>query len=259
MTSILGFVNRLRQQTWPPTATKDAQPLRFGIISAANIAPMAFLTPAISHPEVVVTAVAARDPAKAAAFAKKHNIPKVKESYQALLDDPEVDCVYVPLPNGLHYEWALRALKAGKHVYLEKPGTSNAVEAEKLFRNPLLQITGEPGAPVLLEATHSWFHPAWARFMSLVTPAEIETATATMLVPSGIIADNDIRYDYALAGGAMMDTGPYTMGALRLAFGGDLPVRCEGATWEPPLLRAKGGWATWMARTRHAFGSPTAG
>ncbi|KXJ85772.1 hypothetical protein Micbo1qcDRAFT_190858 [Microdochium bolleyi] len=231
MASILGFFNRVRQQYSPPAATKDPHPLRFGIMSAANIAPMAFLTPAISHPEVVVTAVAARDPAKAAAFAKKHKIPKVKQSYQDLLDDPDIDCVYIPLPNGLHYEWALRALRAGKHVLLEKPGTSNAIEAEKLFRHPLLS---EPGAPVLLEATHSWFHPAWARFMSFVDSAEIDKARATMMAPAGFIADDDIRFDYDLAGGAMMDTGPYTLGCLRLAFGGELPAKCEKASWEPP-------------------------
>ncbi|KAH7024971.1 uncharacterized protein B0I36DRAFT_366869 [Microdochium trichocladiopsis] len=230
MASIVGFLSRNWQFFSPPTVPKGPQPLRFGVISAANIVPMAFLSPASTHPEVVVTAVAARDPARAAAFAKKHKIPNVKESYQALLDDPDIDCVYIPLPNGLHYEWAVRALRAGKHVYLEKPAVSNAIEAEKLFNSPLLK---DPGAPVLLEAAHSWFYPAWSRFMSFVDPAGIERATSNMLVPTGFIADSDIRYDYALAGGAMMDTGPYTMGALRLAFGGGVPVSCEKAEWKP--------------------------
>lgn len=230
MTSIVGFLSRGWQLLSPPATPKNPEPLRFGIISAANIVPMAFLTPASTHPDITVAAIAARDPARAAAFAKKHNIPTVHFTYQALLDDPDIDAVYIPLPNGLHYEWTLRALKAGKHVYLEKPAFSNAIEAEKLFSSDVLK---GPGAPVLMEAAHSWFHPAWTRFMSFVDPQEIRTATSIMMVPSGAIADDDIRYDYDLAGGAMMDTGPYTMGSLRLAFGGEIPVQCEKAEWSP--------------------------
>lgn len=84
-----------------------------------------------------------------------------------------------------------------------------------------------------MEAAHSWFHPAWTKFMSFVDPMEIQTAKSVMMAPSGFIADDDIRYDYSLAGGAMMDTGPYTMGSLRLAFGGDVPVQCEKAELTP--------------------------
>lgn len=65
---------------------------------------MAFLTPASTHPDITVTAIAARDLARATASAKKHNIPKVHPTYQAPLDDPDIDAVYIPLPNGLHYE-----------------------------------------------------------------------------------------------------------------------------------------------------------
>jgi predicted dehydrogenase len=76
-----------------------------------------------------------------------------------ILDDPNIDCIFIPLPNGLHYEWAVRAIRAGKHVLLEKPSVSNAIEAETLFSLPELS---KPNAPVLLEAFHNRFFPAWA-------------------------------------------------------------------------------------------------
>lgn len=118
---------------------------------------MALINPAKSNPNVIIYAVAARDKTRAAAFAKKHGIPHVMDSYDALLDDPAIDAVYNPLPNGLHFEWTYKALAKGKHVLLEKPSTSNAVEAERLFRSPLLS---QNKPLVLLEAFHNRFTPA---------------------------------------------------------------------------------------------------
>ena len=83
-------------------------------------------------PEVEVVAVAARDRARAEKFARKHGIPTVHDSYEALLADPTIDAVYNPLPNGLHGEWTIAALEAGKHVLCEKPFTANAEEAEEV-------------------------------------------------------------------------------------------------------------------------------
>jgi predicted dehydrogenase len=80
----------------------------------------------------------------------------------ALINDPSIDCIYNPLPNGLRYRWRLAALKAGKHV-LEKPSASNAEEARALFNHPLLQA---PNSPVVVEANHYRFHPAWHLFNS---------------------------------------------------------------------------------------------
>ena len=87
-----------------------------------------------SHPETIGAAVDARDEMRAQTCAKSHRIPHVHASYQALLHDPKIDAVYVALPTALHYEWAMKALKAGKHVLQEKPSTSNASKA----RDPLL-------------------------------------------------------------------------------------------------------------------------
>ena len=145
-----------------------------------------------------------------------------------LLDDPSIDAVYIPLPNGLHYEWALKSLKAGKHVLLEKPSTSNASEAKKLFNHPLLS---QPNAPVLLEAFHYRFHPAWQTFLSLVAPQRehITRAASYHYMPKGFMPYTDIRFKYSLAGGAVMDFGTYNINCLRQIFGTE-PEECVEAT-----------------------------
>src|SRR5215468_471852 len=104
-------------------------PLRIGILGAARIAPMALIRPARAVPEAAIVAVAARDPARARAFAAKHGIGRVADTYDALLADPEIDAIYNPLPNGLHAQWSIKAMEAGKHVLCEKPLASNADEA----------------------------------------------------------------------------------------------------------------------------------
>ncbi|KAH3910813.1 hypothetical protein HBI56_004410 [Parastagonospora nodorum] len=201
-----------------PNVPKKDDALRFGILGAANIALTALIQPARSHPEVIIAAVAARDGKKAQAYAKKYGIPIVHKSYDDLINDPSIDCIYNPLPNGLHYEWTLKALKAGKHVLLEKPATSNAEEARSLFHHPVLS---SPNAPVLLEARHYQFHPAWHAFLSLFDPKDVESADATTALPGGMFSHDDIRFKYHLAGGTLMDLGTYNLSALRAIFASD--------------------------------------
>jgi predicted dehydrogenase len=109
-----------------------ATPLRIGILGAARIAPMALLMPARSVGEVEISCVAARDPERARAFARKHGIPRVAPSYEAMISDASIDAVYNPLPNAMHAVWTTRALEAGKHVLCEKPFASNATEAQQV-------------------------------------------------------------------------------------------------------------------------------
>ncbi|KUI59672.1 D-xylose 1-dehydrogenase (NADP(+)) 2 [Cytospora mali] len=239
MASILGAIRRNWLQANPPVATKGDDALKIGILGAAMIAPVAIIVPAISHPEVIIYAVAARDQARATAFAKKHGIPEVKGSYEALLDDPAIDAVYIPLPNGLHLEWTLKALAKGKHVLLEKPSCSNATEAEILFRSALLKAAN---APVLMEAFHSRFAPAWRLFMEAIDQPNVEHALARAGFPSFIMSDGNIRFDYDLAGGAVLDIGTYTLAALRSVFGAE-PEECLEADLErmqPPYDRCDG-------------------
>lgn len=189
---------------------------------------MALITPARSHPEVVIQAVAARDQARAISYAKKHGIPDVKPDYQAIIDDPNIDCVYIPLPNGLHYEWAVKALNAGKHVLLEKPAVSNANEARQLFNLPILQ---QSDAPVILEAFHYRFQPSWQLFLSLLDQKNIEHALSTAYIPWFLFPIDDIRFRYGLSGGALMDLGTYCISTLRQAFGAEA-TECLEARFE---------------------------
>lgn len=90
--------------------------------------------PAESHPDVVLYGIASRDDKKAQSVAKKHNFKRAYGSYQELLDDPQISMVYISLPNSMHFEWAKKALVAGKHVLCEKPFTSNGAEARDLVK-----------------------------------------------------------------------------------------------------------------------------
>ena len=95
--------------------------LRIGTLGSSRISQPALIEPSVSVAEVTVAGVAARDLARAEAFALRHGIPKAYGSYQELLADPDIDAVYNPLPNSLHGPWTLRAIAAGKHVLCEKP------------------------------------------------------------------------------------------------------------------------------------------
>ncbi|KAF2850033.1 NAD(P)-binding protein [Plenodomus tracheiphilus IPT5] len=228
--AILGGFRRNWRQFNPPVPSKQEDALKFGILGAANIAPMALILPAKSHPQVIIHAVAARDKTRATAFANKHGIPVVKNSYEEILDDPAIDVVYIPLPTGLHLEWALKALAKGKHVLLEKPATSNAQEAEMLHHHRLLNQSGE--GPILMEAFHSRFAPGWQQFLAVLDPPNVSHAIATAMVPSYIASDNDIRFDYSIGGGALLDLGTYPLASIRDAFGAE-PEECVDAKMTP--------------------------
>ncbi|KAH6713870.1 hypothetical protein BKA61DRAFT_674484 [Leptodontidium sp. MPI-SDFR-AT-0119] len=230
---MLSFMRRNWALAYPEKPAKNQDALRIGLLGASTIAPIAVIGPAKSHPDVIVAAVAARDQKRANAYAKLHGIPIVHTSYQELIDDPSIDAIYIPLPNGLHYEWALKALKAHKHVLLEKPSTSNASEAASLFRSPLLT---QPNAPVLLEAFHARFHPACAAFLKHVDAPNVVSAYSTLTCPRYVFPETDIRFDYDIGGGVTMDMGAYTTLFLRLIFGTE-PEECLEAV---PRLMPKG-------------------
>ncbi|MCU0668585.1 MAG: Gfo/Idh/MocA family oxidoreductase [Myxococcota bacterium] len=208
----------------------DTAPLRIGILGAARIAPMALVAPARRVPEAAIAAIAARDVAKARRFATKHGIAKVHDSYDALLADPGIDAVYNPLPNGLHCEWTIRALRAGKHVLCEKPIASNEGEAARMA-----EAARETGC-ALVEAFHWRYHPLATRMQAILAsgaigaPRHYEAWFAIPLVMRG-----DIRWRLDLAGGALMDTGCYPISMVRHLAGAEPEVVSAKA-----LLRAPG-------------------
>jgi predicted dehydrogenase len=187
----------------------EPRPLRIGILGAARIAPTALVRPAREIPGVEVAAVAARDPERARRFARRHGIERAHPSYDALIDDPEIDAIYNPLPNGLHATWTIRALEAGKHVLCEKPMAANAEEATAMAE------AAERADRVLVEAFHWRYHPL-ARRMREIVRGEIGRVThveAALCFPLPFF--RDIRYDYDLAGGAAMDAGCYAVDIVR--------------------------------------------
>ncbi|HXQ20193.1 MAG TPA: Gfo/Idh/MocA family oxidoreductase [Candidatus Acidoferrales bacterium] len=207
----------------------EISPLRIGILGAARIAPMALIRPARQVPEAAVVAVAARDRSRAQAFATKHGIPKVPDSYDALLADPEIDAIYNPLPNSLHCEWTIRALQAGKHVLCEKPIASNAAEAERMAA--AARDTGH----VLMEAFHWRYHPLASRIRAIIDADEIgpvRHVEAHLCIP--LLRPGDIRFRRDLAGGATMDVGCYTINIVRFLAGAEPEVVRAAARLSSP-------------------------
>lgn len=205
--------------------------IRIGVLGAAAIVPMALTNPARSVPEASIVSIAARDPKRAEAFARKHKIPRVHQTYNDLLDDPDIDAIYNPLPNSLHAEWTIRALKAGKHVLCEKPFASNAREAEEMAK-----VARETGL-VLSEAFAYRYHPLTARVKEIISSGELGKikhidAQFCFLLPS----PNNIRFKYELAGGALMDCGCYPVSLIRHLAGAEPTVdRAEARLFAPQV------------------------
>jgi predicted dehydrogenase len=212
--------------------------VRFGVLGAARITPAALIRPAATNPEATVEVVGARDRTRASAYANRHRIPRVADSYQAVVDDPTIDAVYVPLPNSLHGRWMLAALAAGKHVLCEKPFTSNAEEAETVATAATL-AAGQSGL-VVLEAFHYRHHPLAHRMGEIVDSGElgrIRHIETWLCAP--IANKSDIRYQIGLAGGAMMDMGSYVVNMARM-LGGEEPtvVSATAKLLNPEIDRA---------------------
>jgi predicted dehydrogenase len=212
----------------------DLNPVvRLGVLGAARIAPAALIRPAKELTGVRVAAVAARDEDRAESFARKHGIARVHPSYEALLDDPELDAIYNPLPNGLHGAWTIEALRRGKHVLCEKPIAANAAEAERMSA-----VAAETGRH-LVEAFHYRYHPLAARMKEIVdggSLGRVEHIEASLCIP--ILRRGDIRFRLELAGGATMDVGCYAIHLVRfLAAAEPEVVRAEARLSSPGVDR----------------------
>ncbi|KAE9363237.1 putative oxidoreductase [Stipitochalara longipes BDJ] len=219
---MISTLNRLITAFWPPTPEKKNDAIRFGILGAAQAAYLGLILPAKSHPEIILQAISARDRTRAEEFAKKHGIPDVRDTYQEVIDDSNIDAIYIPLPNNLHFEWTVRAIRAGKHVLLEKPSVSNSTEAKLLYNLPELS---QPNAPIVLEAFHNRFHPAVHLFRSFINPADVVHVHTDSMVPWLMVGKDNIGLNYNLSGGCMMMLGGYNFNILRLIFD-DEPEEC---------------------------------
>ena len=203
--------------------------VRIGVLGAARIAPGALLKPARDVERVEVVAVAARDRARAEAFASKWSIPTAHDSYEAVIADPQVDAIYNPLPNGLHARWTIAALEAGKHVLCEKPLTSNADQARQVA------AVAERTDQVLMEAFHYRYHPLMVRAVEVVQSGELgdlQHVESWMQVP--LFKRQDIRFDLSLGGGAVMDLGCYSIHQLRSLTGEEPTVMAASSRERSP-------------------------
>ncbi|MEM9729965.1 MAG: Gfo/Idh/MocA family oxidoreductase [Myxococcota bacterium] len=203
--------------------------VRIGALGAARITPMALIRPAKKVGGVSVTAVAARDRRRAQAFANKQGIATVHADYDALLADPNLDAIYNPLPNGLHCEWTLRAIEAGKHVLCEKPFTANASQAERVHD------AASASGLVVMEAFHYRYHPLARRLRDLVANGDLGKVVFVetwMCIP--LPFPKDIRYRLDLAGGATMDTGCYAIHLARTIAGEEPEVMSARAKLASP-------------------------
>jgi len=183
-----------------------APPLRLGILGTGNIARQ-FVGGLGSSSRTVVQAVASRRADTADAFASAHRIPAAYGSYHDLLHDKSVDAVYVSLPNSLHHEWTVAALRAGKHVLCEKPIAANAAEAEEMF--DVAQRVGKVLVEAFMYRSHPLFHAVeqsvWGREFGDLKLIRTSFCFRTTRV------EGNIRFDRTLAGGALMDIGCYCL------------------------------------------------
>lgn len=182
-------------------------PYKIGILGTANIADRALIRPARDVPEVRVDAVASRSAERGRDYAAKFGIARSLD-YDALIRDPQIDIVYIALPPSLHAEWSIKALETGKHVLCEKPMTANGKEAEQVV------AAVKRSKRVYMEAYHYCYHPFGKRVRDLVDTRAIGTirsVEASLDVPAQRMGEDNIRRQFALGGGALMDAGCYAL------------------------------------------------
>jgi predicted dehydrogenase len=203
-----------------------ADAVKWGIISTADIN-RKVIPGAHASPKVDLVGVASRDQAKADAYAKEWDIPRAYGSYEALLADPEIEAVYISLPNTMHCEWSIKSLEAGKHVLCEKPMSRHTKEVEEAFD------AAEKAGRLLSEAFMYRHNPQTKRVTQLVNEGAIGELRVVRSVFSFSLYDvENIRLRTDVEGGALMDVGCYNVSGSRLV-GGE-PERVFGEAWYGP-------------------------
>ncbi len=202
--------------------------IRWGILSTANIGRKAMIPALKESPQAEVIAVSSRSADTAQSCADEMGIPRAYEGYQTLLEDPEIEAVYNPLPNHLHKEWTIRAAEAGKHILCEKPLGLNAGECHEMIS------AARANGVQLLEAFMYRYHPRIQAAREMIISGEIgEFKTIESAFCFRLRNKKDIRYQPDMGGGAVMDVGCYCINFSRLMAGR-----------EPVSVQARAHWAS---------------
>ncbi len=198
----------------------DSKILRWGIMGCARISRRGLVPGILGSRSGRLQAIASRDLTRAQAWAREFTIPKAHGSYEALLADPEIDAVYIPLPNELHLPWVIAAAAQGKHILCEKPLALNDLEAKRMVESCAANDV------VLMEA-FMWRHqPRTLGLRELARSGKIGEPRLIRASFSFPITPGDWRLDLARGGGALWDVGCYGVNTARL-FAGREPIRVK--------------------------------
>jgi predicted dehydrogenase len=191
----------------------QADAVHWGILGTAGIAESAFLPALRETGDGVALTVASRDPARAVSWAAEHGVERGVQGYERVVDDPSIDAVYIPLPNGMHAEWTIAALEAGKAVFCEKPLCATPEETERV-----LKVAHAADGP-LWEAFVFPFHEQMERVGETIARGGIGELREISSRFHFLLDDpQDIRMAAELAGGSMQDVGCYPIRLARLLF-----------------------------------------
>ena len=198
-----------------------AEPIKWGVLGNANIARVCVIPAIQASGNGRVHALASRSPREASETVQRFEIPNLYPDYNALLEDTEIDAVYIPLPNHLHHPWTLRALAAGKHVLCEKPLACNAREAREM------SDAAQSSARLLMEAFMYRFHPRSLRIREMVSdgsigiPRSIHVAFCYAMQPADLENPQNPRMSPKMGGGALLDVGCYGVSLARWLLGSE--------------------------------------
>jgi predicted dehydrogenase len=191
---------------------------RYGILSTSHFAVTRMIPSIQAGHDTTVLAIASRDGRRASDTARALGVPRAYDSYQALLADPDIDAVYNPLPNHLHVPWSERAAAAGKHVLCEKPIALDAAQARRLI------AAREQNRVLICEAAMVLVQPRWLAVRDLLRQKAIGELRAFVGTFGYRLGSHDnVRYDPAMGGGVLLDTGFYPVTMSRFCFD-DEPV-----------------------------------
>lgn len=197
--------------------------IKWGVLSTARIGIQKMIPALANSRNSELIAIASGQTEKVAEIAAQHAIPRVYHSYEALLNDPEIDAVYIPVPNHLHIPWTIKALQKGKHVLCEKPFGLSAKEIEELNH-----IAGTYSRLKVMEAFMYRFHPLMPQLQKLINGGRIGRLQSIQAMFSYYNANpDDIRNKAEIGGGGLLDIGCYCISAARYLFGAE-PVSVSG-------------------------------